>query len=73
MITIYDTYNNESAYKGATVQEAMKWLAEKANKWNCGLARMWEEDGFRYYDVGPRVYKIALEYLNETSQTEVES
>ena len=65
MITIYDTYNNQLVYECTTTKEAIKWLAEKANKWNCGLARMWDEDGFRYYDVGPRVYKIALEELNE--------
>ena len=65
MITIYDTYDNKPVYECETTKEGIKWLAEKANKWNCGLARMWDEDGFRYYDVGPRVYKIALEELNE--------
>lgn len=65
MVTIYDNYNNKLVYECATTKEAIKWLAEKANKWNCGLASMWEEDGFRYYDVGPRIYKIALEHLNE--------
>ena len=68
MITIYDTYNNQLVYECETTKETIKWLAEKANKWNCGLARMWDEDGFRYYDVGPRVYKIALEELNEKIQ-----
>ena len=65
MITIYNAYDNQPAYEGATTEEVMKWLWERADKWNCGLARMWEENGFRYYDVGPRVYKIALEELNE--------
>ena len=65
MVTIYNAYDNKPAYEGATAQEAMQWLCERADKWNCGLARMWEEDGFRYYDVGPRVYRIALEELNE--------
>ena len=65
MVTIYNAYDNKSAYECATTKEAIKWLTEKANKWNCGLARMWEMEGFCYYDVGPRVYKIALEHLND--------
>ena len=65
MVIIYNAYDNKPAYEGATIQDATKWLTEKANKWNCGLARMWEENGFCYYDVGPHVYKIALEHLNE--------
>lgn len=65
MVIIYNAYDNEPVYEGATIQEVMQWLWEKADKWNCGLARMWEENGFRHYDVGPRVYKIALEELNE--------
>lgn len=65
MVIIYNAYDNKPVYEGATTQEAMQWLCERAEKLNCGLARMWETNGFRYYDVGPRVYKIALEELNE--------
>lgn len=65
MVIIYDTYDNEPAYEGASTEDAIQWLCIRADKWNCGMARMWEENGFRYYDVGPRMYKIALEHLNE--------
>ena len=65
MVTIYDTYDNQTTYEFTSTEDAIQWLCIRANQWNCGMARMWEENGFRYYDVGPRVYKIALEHLNE--------
>lgn len=69
MVTIYNAYDNQSAYEGATTQDAIQWLCERADKWNCGMARIWDANGFRYYDIGPRVYKIALEHLNEKTDS----
>lgn len=69
MVTIYDIYDNQTAYEFTSTEKAMRWLCERADKWNYGMARMWDEGDFRYYDVGPHVYKIALEHLNEKTDS----
>lgn len=60
MVKVYDTYTKEVVYEGADYKDALKWIGGRASKLNYGMCRMWEVEGFRYWDCGPRTYKIAV-------------
>lgn len=41
-----------------TREEAEKWLGQQASIYNYGICRMWSENGYDYFDIGPRVFCI---------------
>ena len=41
-----------------TMEEVMELVNRKANKYNFGMYRHWEQDGVLYFDCGPTVYTV---------------
>lgn len=62
-----------SAYKMEVVQcfadydAAYNWMINQAVQENFGLWRYWEQDGYGFYDIGPRVYAVAIEDIEQTN------
>ena len=73
MCKLYNAYDNKrfNAWENELVglfssrQKAEEWLTRYAQKWNGGILRTWTMDGWDYFDVGPRVYKIKHEETNK--------
>lgn len=59
-IKIYNHYTKEVAHVSPTYADAMKWIAAAAQELNFGIYRIWTEDGYEMYDVGPCVYAIEV-------------
>ena len=56
MVKLVESYSGvECVFK--TAEEALAFIYEKANQWNCGMYRVWCMDGYQYFDCGPRTFK----------------
>lgn len=66
MVNVYYVYGNELAHSFSTYDEAARWLGKEAHTYNCGIMRMWDDEGYRYYDTGRDVYRIELTAIPES-------
>lgn len=64
MVRVENTYRDETK-EFETYTEAMKWIGSQAQELNYGLYRVWQVDGYRYWDCGPRTYKMAINDIPE--------
>lgn len=60
MVKIYNSYTKKVEAKFNNYDEAIQWVGSKAQQMNYGICRVWEVDGFRYWDCGPVTYKIKV-------------
>lgn len=58
MIKVLSAFNLEEVATFNTRQEAEKWLGQQASIYNYGIYRTWSENGYDYFDIGPRVFCI---------------
>lgn len=61
MCEVYNAYENKLIGIFSTRKRALEWITKRATEWNYGLYRTWSINGWDYYDVGPRVFKIKHE------------
>jgi len=58
MCEVYNAYESKLIGVFASRAKAEQWIGKRAAAWNYGLCRQWSHDGWDYFDVGPRVFKI---------------
>jgi hypothetical protein len=58
---VYKAHTNTFDRKLPDWEAVMELIARKAQKFNYGIYRHWEEDGAHYFDCGPTVYKVVQE------------
>lgn len=68
MCEVYNAYENKLVAIFSDRKRAEAWIGRRAHDWNYGLCREWSTDGWDYFDVGPRVFKIKHEEVSVCAQ-----
>lgn len=55
---VTEIYVNNPKTLLMTLDEVHRFTGAIARKFNCGLIRRWSQDGYDYYDCGPRSFKV---------------
>lgn len=58
MCEVYNVYDGKLVGVFTSRTKAEQWIGERAAEWNYGLCRQWFLEGWDYFDVGLRVFKI---------------
>jgi len=58
MCEVYNAYDSKLVGIFPNRTKAENWITRRAAQWNYCIFRQWSMDGWDFFDVGPRVFKI---------------
>ena len=58
MCEVYAAYDGKLVGVFTSRTKAEQWIGKRAAEWNYGLCRQWSFNGWDFYDVSHRVFKI---------------